>query len=131
MHDAAWEGHTEAITALHAAGATLNAQNNDGHTPLDLAAQRDRAEVLATLDAVPVPEETIGIRSESECGDSGGMYLFNASHAMIVRSSEGKSALAVVPAEWAGGAVVLTQADGIVVLPTENLKQCAALPVLF
>ena len=131
LHDAALEGHTEAIVALHTAGAALNAQNNDGDTPLDLAAQRGHAKAAASLHAIPVPKDAIGIWSKAECGGSGDMYLVNSSHALIVRSSEGESALAVVPAEWAGGAVVLTPADGVVVLPTNNLSQCTALPALF
>ena len=130
LHDAASEGYTEAITALQAASAALNAQNSDGQTPLDLAVQQNHVDVISSLHAVPIPEEAIGIWTDSECGGGGDTYLFNSSRAMIVHSSEGNFALAVVPVEWAAGTVVVSQADGVVVLPTENLRQCSALPAL-
>ena len=130
LHLAAENGHNEAIAALHEAGAALNAENNDGHTALDLAVQQGHAKLLAALHAVSVPEEATGIWSASECGGGDDMHLVNASYALIVRSSEGKFALAIVPAEWAGGAVALTHMDGVTVLRTASLKRCRALPAL-
>lgn len=52
LHCAAWKGHVEAVAALLAAGAEVNAHNQNGHwgtTPLHAAAHANQREIVALL----------------------------------------------------------------------------------
>ena len=46
MHSAAREGHKEVIELLIAKGADMNAKDDDGTTPLDMADDKETADLL-------------------------------------------------------------------------------------
>ena len=46
MHSAAREGHKEVIELLIAKGADVNAKDDDGATPLDMADDKETADLL-------------------------------------------------------------------------------------
>jgi len=46
LHSAAREGHTEVIELLIAKGADVNVKDKDGTTPLDMADDKETADLL-------------------------------------------------------------------------------------
>jgi len=46
LHSAAREGHKEVIELLIAKGADVNAKDDDGATPLDMADDKETADLL-------------------------------------------------------------------------------------
>ncbi len=47
--DAAFHGHTAIVEALLAAGAKVNAKNNDGKTALSIAAEKGHTDIVELL----------------------------------------------------------------------------------
>ena len=58
LHMAAQEGHTEIVKALLAAGAAVNAKDQEGRTALDLAAQEGHTETVKALLAADAAVNT-------------------------------------------------------------------------
>ena len=81
--------------------------------------------------AEPVPSWASGVWSFGVCGDDAPAILVNSSAAIVIENHEGKPAVAVAKAEWAGGSIVLTLKgeEGEVILPSLNsLRSCRILP---
>lgn len=49
LHGAAFRGHIASAVVLIEGGADINARNDDGHTPLDLAKEKSHAEIINLL----------------------------------------------------------------------------------
>ena len=77
---------------------------------------------LVPAGAEPVPEEATGIWGETGCNDGGRMFLVNASYVMDVRLSGTSAAVAVHPARWMAGAVLVDTGQGMEILALEGLK---------
>ena len=78
----------------------------------------------------PVTERTTGIWSTAACGKDGLTLLVNARIALMIEGEGLAARVAVVPAEWVGGSLLLRVKGEAQerVLSVENLKPCDALP---
>ena len=80
--------------------------------------------------AEPVAERATGIWSTAACGKDGLTLLVNARIALMIEGEGLATRVAVVPAEWVGGSLILRVKGEAQerVLSVDNLKPCAALP---
>ena len=85
---------------------------------------------LSGSPAAPVPERAVGIWSTTDCGKGGLTLLVNAHIALVVEGEGLKIRVAIVPAEWVGGSIMLrVQGEAHErVLHLDDLKRCDALP---
>ena len=80
--------------------------------------------------AEPGLEDVAGIWSTAGCGEDGLTLLVNSRIALMIESEGTGTRIAVVPAEWVGGSLIL-RVKGEAherVLSVDNLEQCDALP---
>ena len=85
---------------------------------------------LVPAGAEPVPAAATGVWGETGCNDGGRMFLVNASYVMDVRLSGTSAAVAVHPAQWVAGVVLVDTGQGMEILALEGLKRCPSLPPL-
>ncbi len=80
--------------------------------------------------AGPVPERATGVWSTAECGQDGLTLLVNSRLVLMIEREGSETEVAVVPAEWAGEAVMLRVRGEARerVLFLDDLKQCDGLP---
>ena len=80
--------------------------------------------------AEPVAERATGIWSTAACGKDGLTLLVNARIALMIEGEGLATRVAVVPAEWVGGSLILRVKGEAQerVLSVDNLKPCDALP---
>ena len=80
--------------------------------------------------ADPVPERATGIWSTTACGKDGLTLLVNTRIALLIEGQGLETRVAVVPAEWADGSLILKVKGEAQerVLSVDNLKPCDALP---
>ena len=81
--------------------------------------------------AEPVPSRASGVWSLGACADDAPAVLVNSSAALVIENPEGKPAVAIAKAEWAGGSIVLTlngEEDELLLPPLDTLRSCETLP---
>ena len=64
LHMAAWLGHAEGIKALLSAGAQLDAKDEDGRTPFDIAVQRGHAQEITELLSAGIQMDAKGQKEQ-------------------------------------------------------------------
>ncbi|KAJ9438284.1 Ankyrin repeat [Diplonema papillatum] len=73
LHLASWNGHSEVVKELIAAGAKVDVQDNDGSTALHLASENGRSEVVKELIAAGAK---VDVQDNGTFYDAKNVFLF-------------------------------------------------------
>ena len=80
--------------------------------------------------AQSIPRDATGIWGQRSCSEARNTYLLiNSSFALIFDTMGADAQVTVGPAQWAGGSVMMTRPEGVMLLPAISaLNRCNALP---